>query len=110
MKLPPSPSALPFVQMLQWIARPMALMEACTRAYGDIFTLQIGKDFAPVVFVSNPQALEEILSNSQHFDAPGEFNEIFQPFLGKHSVISLSGARHQRQRQLLMPPFHGERM
>jgi len=110
MKLPPSPSALPFVQMLQWIARPMALMEACTRAYGDIFTLQIGKDFAPVVFVSNPQALEEILSDSQHFDAPGEFNEILQPFLGKHSVISLSGARHQRQRQLLMPPFHGERM
>jgi cytochrome P450 len=96
--------------MLQWIARPMALMEACTRAYGDIFTLQIGKDFAPVVFVSNPQALEEILSDSQHFDAPGEFNEILQPFLGKHSVISLSGARHQRQRQLLMPPFHGERM
>ncbi|HAG79859.1 MAG TPA: cytochrome P450, partial [Cyanobacteria bacterium UBA12227] len=30
--------------------------------------------------------------------------------LGKHSVIAASGDRHRRQRQLMMPPFHGERM
>jgi len=110
MKLPPSPSALPFVQMLQWIARPMALMEACTRAHGDLFTLHLGKNSAPVVFVSSPQALEEILNNFNHFDAPGDFNEILQPLVGHYSVITVSGVRHQRQRQLLMPPFHGERM
>jgi cytochrome P450 len=106
----PRPSAPPLVQMLEWIARPMALMEDCTQRYGDLFTLAVGKNFAPVVFVSHPQALEEILSNSKHFDSPGEFNQIFQPLLGKHSVITASGTRHQRQRQLLMPPFHGERM
>lgn len=112
-KLPellPSPSTPPLVQMIEWIARPMGLMEDCTQRYGDLFTLALGKNFAPVVFVNHPQALEEILSNSKHFDSPGEFNEIFQPLLGKHSVITASGARHQRQRQLLMPPFHGERM
>ncbi len=110
MALPPSPSAPPLVQMLEWIARPMALMEACAKVHGDLFSLTLGKNFAPVVFVHHPQVLEEILSDSKHFEAPGEYNEIFQPLLGKHSVITASGVRHQRQRQLLMPPFHGERM
>lgn len=110
MTLPPSPSTRPLVQMLQWIARPMALMEACAKRYGDLFTIYIGEKFSPVVFVSHPQALQEILNDSTHFDAPGEFNKIFEPLVGKYSVITESGARHQRQRQLLMPPFHGERM
>jgi unspecific monooxygenase len=30
--------------------------------------------------------------------------------LGDYSVILLDGDQHRRQRQLLMPPFHGERM
>lgn len=110
MTLPPSPSTPPLVQMLQWIARPMALMEDCTKRYGDCFTLPVGRNFGPVVFVSNPQAMQEILSDSKNWDTPGEFNGIFEPLLGKHSVITVSGARHKRQRQLLMPPFHGERM
>lgn len=110
MTLPPSPSMPPLVQMLQWIARPMALMEDCTQRYGDCFTLHVGNNFGPVVFVSNPQALQEILSVSKNWDSPGDFNGVFEPLLGKHSVITVSGTRHQRQRQLLMPPFHGERM
>ena len=111
MTLPPSPQTLPIVQMLQWIVRPMALMEDCAKREGDLFTLHLGKNFAPVVFVSNPQAIQEILTgDTKEFDAPGEANQIVQPLLGKQSVITVSGARHQRQRQLLMPPFHGDRM
>lgn len=109
-ELLPHPSTPGIVQMLEWIARPMAQMEECTQRYGDIFTLAVGKNLAPTVFVNHPQAIEQILSNSKQFDAPGEFNRIFQPLLGKSSVITVSGARHQRQRQWLMPPFHGERM
>ncbi len=110
MTLPPSPPNPPLVQMLQWIVRPMALMEDCAKRYGDLFTLMLGENAAPVVFISNSQALQEILSNYTHFDAPAKFSKIFQPLVGKHSVMTVDGARHQRQRQLLMPPFHGERM
>ncbi|MFM6312137.1 MAG: cytochrome P450, partial [Dolichospermum sp.] len=46
----------------------------------------------------------------KELEAPGDLNSIFQYLLGKNSVISLSGKAHQRQRQLIMPPFHGERM
>ena len=40
----------------------------------------------------------------------GEANQILRPTLGEHSVLVLDGERHLRQRRLLLPPFHGERM
>ena len=87
-------------------------MRDCTHNYGDCFTVKLGEKFAPVVFFSHPQALQTILTSddSKVFDAPGELNGLFEPFLGTQSVIGLSGDRHRRMRQLMMPPFHGERM
>ena len=96
---------------MQWIANPFAFMHKCAERYGDCFTVRIGSNFRPLVYVSSPQAIEEILTNdSKQFDAPGDMNEIFRPLLGDYGVIMLSGSRHRRERQLLMPPFHGERM
>lgn len=97
-----------FLQILQWVTSPMSYMEACAKRYGDIFSMNLN---LPLVFVSNPQALQQILSSdTKDFESPGELNKILEPLLGKHSVITVSGSRHQRQRQMLMPPFHGERM
>lgn len=89
----------------------MQFMEECAKRYGDIFTARVATGFIPVVFVSNPQALQEILTkDTKEFEAPGESNKIVEPLLGKHSVVALSGSNHRRQRQLMMPSFHGERM
>ena len=110
MTLPDGPKTPSFLQLLQWIADPIGYMEANARRYGDIFTAPIG-DFHRMVFVSNPQAIQKILTNdTKQFTAPGELNRILQPLLGDYSVIMVDGDRHKRQRQLLMPPFHGERM
>jgi len=57
MKLPQGPQTPALVQMLQWIASPMSFMETCAKRYGDIFTMQLN---GPAVFVSNPQALQQI--------------------------------------------------
>ncbi|MEH2296290.1 cytochrome P450 [Nostoc sp.] len=111
MKLPNGPQTPAFLLMLRWIITPMSFMEACTKSYGEIFTLRLDKNLPPLVIVSNPQAQQQILTNdTKELEAPGDLNQVFEPLLGKHSVISISGAEHQRQRQLLMPPFHGERM
>ncbi len=111
MKLPQGPQSPALVQMMQWIANPFAFMHKCADRYGDCFTVRIGSNFRPLVFVSNPQAIEEMLTgDSKQFDAPGDMNEIFRPLLGDSGVIMLSGSHHRRERQLLMPPFHGERM
>jgi cytochrome P450 len=109
MKLPDGPQTPPFLQLLQWIARPLELMETCVQRYGDIFTIRLGK-LKPIVFVSNPQAIQEIFTaQSEQFEV-GRGNGILQPLLGEQSLIMVDGDRHQRQRRLLIPPFHGDRM
>jgi cytochrome P450 len=40
----------------------------------------------------------------------GEANVILEPLVGRRSLLRLDGAAHHRERRLLMPPFHGERM
>jgi cytochrome P450 len=37
-------------------------------------------------------------------------NSPVRPVMGAHSVVVLTGPEHMRQRKLLLPPFHGERM
>jgi cytochrome P450 family 110 len=110
MQLPNGPQTPSFFQMVRWIVSPMSYMEACAKRYGDIFTLRL--DSTPRVFVSNPEALQQILSSdTKELEAPGELNQLFASLLGKRSLITTpSKSEHQRQRQLLMPPFHGDRM
>jgi cytochrome P450 len=112
MTLPNGPKSWGILQMLHWIVRPFHFMEASTQEYGDCFTVKLGENFAPVVFMSHPQALKTLLTSDDGkvFEAPGELNGLFEPLLGNQSVIGLSGDRHGRMRQLMMPPFHGERM
>ncbi|HEY9846744.1 MAG TPA: cytochrome P450 [Candidatus Caenarcaniphilales bacterium] len=109
MKLPDGPQTPSFLQLLQWIARPLELMETCAQRYGDIFTLHLGA-YSPIVFISNPQAIQEIFTaHPEQFDV-GQANRILQPLVGEKSLLMLDSDRHQRQRRLLMPPFHGDRM
>ncbi len=111
MELPIVSQTPPLFQRFQWIADPIGFMEAAARRYGDIFAVPVGLDYKPLVYVSNPQAIQELLTrDTKEFTAPGKFNKILQPLLGEYSVIMVDGDRHRRQRQLLMPPFHGERM
>ena len=112
MSLPNGPNTPAIWQMFHWITRPFSFMRSCAQDYGDCFTVKLGEKFAPVVFFSHPQAMQTMLTSddSKVFDAPGELNGLLEPFLGTQSVIGVSGDRHRRMRQLLMPPFHGERM
>ena len=109
MKLPPGPQTPPFLQLSQWIARPLELMETCAQRYGDTFSLRLGR-LEPLVFLSNPQAIQEIFTAQPEQFEVGRGNKILQPLLGKQSLIMLDGDRHQRERRLLIPPFHGDRM
>jgi cytochrome P450 len=106
MTLADGPKSPRFVQLIQWISDPLTYLDKCAKQYGDIFTAQIG---VPVVMINHPQAVQEML-NSNALHAPGKANHIIKPIVGEQSMVMFSGERHKRSRQLLMPPFHGERM
>lgn len=96
-------------QLTNWIARPYDFLDECASKYGDTFTMKLVA-FPPLVFLSNPQAIKEIFSaDAKQFDA-GRSNGILISLLGSNSLVLLDGDRHQRQRKLLMPPFHGEKV
>ncbi len=99
------------LQRLQWVGDPVGYMDSAAKQYPDIFNAEIIGFGNKVVFVSHPQAIQEILTNDRKkFAALGENNRILQPLLGDSSSIMLSGNAHKQRRQLVMPSFHGERM
>ncbi|MEH2157533.1 cytochrome P450 [Nostoc sp.] len=110
LKLPNGPKTHPWVQTYHWLTNPLEYMEACAKRYGDIFTLRIGPVFSPQVFISNPQAIQQIFSTDPKLLDSGASAGIKAPLLGDQSLLALEGKPHQRQRKLLTPPLHGERM
>jgi cytochrome P450 len=109
-KLPDGPQATPLQQTIQWTLNPLKYLETCFQQYGDIFTLRIGPVFTPQVIVSKPEAIQQIFAADSHQLESGAAAGIRSPLLGMQSLLSLEGEKHQRQRKLLMPPLHGERM
>ena len=108
-QLPDGSPAPRWLQKIQYTKNAIAYMEAAAQRYGDIFNAPVIGSHPVVLFISNPQALQRIFTNdTKQFIAPP--NQLIQPVVGDYSIFTLSGSRHRRERQLLMPPFHGERM
>lgn len=109
MSLPPTHKAPHLLQMAQWILQPLGFLESCQHRYGDCFKAEFDA-VRHFYFLSDPKAIEQVLTaNPATFEA-GRANRILRPTVGDNSLLLLDGDRHQRHRQLLMPPFHGERM
>ena len=107
--LPAGPRTPSVVQMMRWIRRPIPMLEDCQARYGDTFTIRFPA-MPPMVLFSDPAAVKEIFTSDPDTLRAGKANVILEPFLGTNSLLLIDGARHKRERKLLMPPFHGERM
>ena len=107
--LPPGPSWPVPLQTLAWITRPKPFLRRAHRRYGDVFTVRLrsGENF---VMLAHPDAVKEVFTGDPEVLRAGEGNRVLLPVLGSHSVLLLDGPEHLRQRRLLLPPFHGERM
>lgn len=111
MTLPPTLNTPKPIQLGQWITNPLKYMHDYERQCGDIFSLRMAGALDRAVFISNPQTIQQVLTNdTKQFVAPGSINQILQPFLGDRGVILLDGGEHRQRRQLLMPPFHGDKI
>ncbi len=109
---PPPTIATPnFLQLWQWVLAPLEFLHKYERQCGDIFKVSMSGGFKGAIFISDPQAIQQLLtSDTKQFSAPGAINGILQPFLGNRGVILLDGGEHRQRRQLLMPQFHGDKI
>jgi cytochrome P450 len=107
--LPPGPRMPAIIQAGSLWLRPLAFLDDCAKRYGDCFTLRIPTR-PPMVIFSHPEAVKEIFAADPDELRAGEANVILEPILGTHSLLLLDGAQHLRERRLMLPSFHGERM
>jgi cytochrome P450 family 110 len=111
MMMPPSVNAPSFLQLWNWIMTPLEFLHKYDRECGEIFTVSMSGGFEGAIFVSDPAAIQQLLtSDTKQFSAPGEMNQILQPFIGSNGVILLDGNEHRQRRQLVMPSFHGDKV
>jgi cytochrome P450 family 110 len=95
---------------LRFLFQPLETLEARAQAYGDDYRVTPPDDNPALVYFSSPEALEAIFTAKPEQLSAGRGNAILKSLLGEHGIVLLEGEAHQRQRQLLMPPFHGDRM
>jgi cytochrome P450 len=107
--LPDGPPWPTLVQFALWLRHPLELFRYCRARYGTPFTLSLS-GLGNVVCFDDPDAIKDIFTGSSDTLHAGRANEPLRPLLGQSSLLLLDGPRHLRERKLLLPPFHGERM
>ena len=60
--------------------------------------------------LSDPEEIKQVFMAAPEILHPGEGARILEPVIGANSVILLDEGAHMRQRKLLLPAFHGEKM
>jgi cytochrome P450 len=108
--LPPGPRVPAVLQTLAWALAPTWVMDRCAGRVGEAFTLTFFPSGMKLVMISDPQAVKTVFTAPPEVAPSGAGNSPVAPVMGPSSVIVLTGPEHMRQRKLLLPPFHGERM
>ncbi|MDY6901817.1 MAG: cytochrome P450, partial [Cyanobacteriota bacterium] len=107
--LPPAVEMPKFIRRMKFVFQPFEYLEQNAQTYGDTFSLP-HKDGSTTVYFGQPKALEQIFTADTKSLETGRGSRILKFLVGDNSVLLLQGNRHQRQRKLLAPPFHGDRM
>ena len=107
----PPGSRLPAsLQALAYARDPLGFLIGLQRRYGDIFRVSF-PFYKNLIYVADPALVKRLFTTPPEQAHAGEANaSVLEPALGPHSVLTLDEAPHMRQRKLLLPPFHGERI
>jgi cytochrome P450 len=106
---PPSTRLPGALVTLRFLVRPVAVMHRLQHELGETFHFSIG-GVQPTVMITNPDDVKTVFTAS-HEDTPTvSASTSLGLLLGKHSVLTLNGPQHLRQRRLLSPSFRGDRL
>jgi cytochrome P450 len=108
--LPPGPRAPAAWQTVRWIARPADFLDECAARYGEPFTLRTQWADAPVVCVWHPDEVKRVFGAPADQLESGASSGLLEPFAGPSSILIARGDAHLRQRRLMLPAFHGEKL
>lgn len=95
------------IQAILFYQNPFRFLKNCREKYGDIFRVKL-PGFTPTIIVSDAQSVKKIFTGNANTLCAGEANSVyFAEIFGKHSLLTLDGAAHLRERKLILPALHG---
>lgn len=104
--LPPGPKGS-WLPTLKFVRSPRKMLEQWRHEFGDPFLLHALN--GPIVLTGREDLIREIFGTD-----PEKFEQFavqtILPVLGSGSILAMMGDQHRRERKLLMPMFHGDRM
>src|SRR4030088_3571866 len=100
----PGPRAL---QVLRFSKRQIEFVFRAQRELGELCEMDAGVR-GGVVVPSHPDHVRSLFTAKPEFVPSLTAESPLRPIVGPASVLTANGARHLRQRKLLLPPFHGE--
>ncbi len=106
--LPPGPRMPMTIQSIGFMLRHVPMLRRARAKYGDIFRGRL-HGFPPFVVIANPELIRQVLTADPKVLHAGTGSPL-GPILGANSLLAIDEDIHLRQRRLLLPPFHGERM
>ncbi len=97
------------MQLLRFYRDPVGFLNDCHRRYGRMFTVRL-TGFGTLVYAADPGLARRIFAGDPALFRAGDSSAFMAPVLGRGSLLILDGAPHARERKLLQPAFHGERI
>lgn len=95
------------LQVLRFGQRQSEFMLRGRREFGEVFRFRGIVPGNPVV-TSHPDHVKSLFTAKPELAPTLTSESPLRPIVGKDSVLTAQGARHMRQRKLLLPSFHGE--
>jgi cytochrome P450 len=105
---PPGPRArFPGAHLLAFSRDRLSFVCRLKEAYGDVVAFRLGPE--RTVLLSHPEDIHEVLVRQHRAFVKGRRGDVSKQFLGL-GLLNSEGALHQRQRHLLQPAFHRQRL
>ena len=106
-RLPPGPKTPKLLNGIAFLFARNELVRRLTARYGDALTMQM-PGFGTMVLVTRPDLVKQVYTAKADVLHGGK-NPLGE-VLGPGSLFSMDEDAHLRERRMLLPPFHGERM
>jgi cytochrome P450 len=108
-ELPPGPRGLPLVGVLPEILRqgPLDFVTRMARDHGDIVFYRLGRE--RIYMVNEPELIKHVLNDPGRKYIKGFFFEKQKSTFGE-GLLTSDGALWKRQRRLVQPAFHHQRI
>jgi hypothetical protein len=106
-RLPDGPQTPQLYNGLAFLLTRNRVIKKWQRRYGDVFTVRM-PGFGQMVLVATPDLVKQVYTAKPDVLHGGK-NPLGE-ILGPGSLFSMDEAEHLKERRMLLPPFHGERM